>query len=110
MTEPSLTEEIRGLLELARGRGLEYPITDKQQFVDAMTAGGGEVVFRGQSFDAEFAARLIPDFFFPLHSEADLLEKTKDLLVARGMRPIADLDVPVADSAYLSGGDRRADA
>ncbi|SDS74300.1 polyprenyl synthetase family protein [Actinopolymorpha singaporensis] len=109
MIEPTLEEEIRGLLELARGRNLQYPIAEKQQFVDAMTASGGEVVFRGESFDTEFAARLIPDFFFPLDSEADLLEKTKDLLVARGMRPLADLDVAVSDSVYPASGDRRAE-
>lgn len=77
------------LLHLARQRGLRYPIATKGDFVRQMTESGDQVVFRRMSYDAAFAASLIPEFFFPVDSEDDLMEKATELLMARGLLPLA---------------------
>jgi len=86
-----LTDTWRELLSLARGRDLVYPMATKDDFIAQMTRSGKAVVFRNQSYDAERVARLIPQFFFPVASEQDLMHKTLELLVSRGLLPVQAL-------------------
>jgi hypothetical protein len=76
------------LEQLASERDLRFPIATKTEYIAQMTASGEQIVFRGETYDAEFAANLIPEMFFPLESERDLIEKVADLLVARGLSPV----------------------
>ena len=85
------------LERIARARELVYPIETKREFVTQMTRSEDPVAFRGMSYDAEFAAELIPDFFFPLDSEDDLLTKASELLMARGL-----LAVPASTAGRAS--------
>ena len=80
------------LLELARARGLEYPIETKERFVTQMTQSGEAVIFRGIPYDPEFGASLIPEFFFPITSEDDLVHKAMELIMSRGLVPFEQLD------------------
>jgi hypothetical protein len=84
----AIADELR---RLARSRDLRFPIKAKALFVEQMTAGP-PVTFRGETYDAAFAAQLIPAFFFPLASEDELLAKTLELLMARGMVPLQPVD------------------
>lgn len=81
------TEE---LAALAAEVNLRFPISVKDEFVAQMAQNGPSVTFRGEHYDVRFAANLIPEFFFPLDSVEDLVEKVADLLVARGMAPVAE--------------------
>ena len=76
---------VSDLSSISRSRELSYPMATKQDFVAQMTRSGDPIVFDGVSYDAEFAAALIPDFFFPVESEADLVTKSTELLYARGL-------------------------
>ena len=76
--------EIAALLRL---RDLTYPIATKADFVRLMTRAAEPVLFRGRRYDPGFAARLVPEFFFPVTSEQDLVAKLGELLVARGLSP-----------------------
>jgi hypothetical protein len=76
------------LKQLARERDLHFPIATKAEYVAQMVASHDPVVFRGDTYEVEFAANLIPEMFFPLESEGDLIEKISDLLVARGLSPV----------------------
>src|SRR5215208_5582576 len=78
----------RDLIRIARERRLPYPIASKADFVAAMAATGESVRFRDQTYPVEFAANLIPEFFFPILDEEDLVAKAGDLLVARGLSPL----------------------
>jgi hypothetical protein len=73
--------------ELLRARNLRFPISTKEDFVAQMVRGG-EVVFRGISYDPSFAAGLMPEFFFPVLSEEDMTQKGVELMIARGLFPL----------------------
>ena len=88
MTQEAIEQQQREFVDLARERGLSFPIETKDEFVTQMTRAGGTVVFRGKPYDAEAAARLMPDFFFPLASEEELVSKSLELLMSRGMLPL----------------------
>jgi hypothetical protein len=71
--------------ELLRDRALHFPIPTKEDFVNQMAGSGTPVVFRKTSYDPHFAAGLTPEFFFPIESAEDLLQKGVELMVARGL-------------------------
>ena len=72
---------------LFSGRHFEYPIATKSEFAQQMAAGGVQVQFRGASYDVMQGAQLLPDFFFPLLCEDDMLDKVTELLISRGLLP-----------------------
>lgn len=74
--------------ELLRDRALRFPIPTKEDFVEQMAHSGRPVVFRKTQYDPHFAAGLMPEFFFPVQSADDLLQKGVELMVARGLFPI----------------------
>ncbi|MEO7143304.1 MAG: hypothetical protein ABI165_07340 [Bryobacteraceae bacterium] len=78
-------EEYPEIAELLRDRNLSFPIPTKEDFVDQMTRSGTPVVFRKTSYDPHFAAGLMPEFFFPVVSPDDLLQKGVELMIARGL-------------------------
>lgn len=78
------------LAQITASRRLSFPIATKADFVAQMTSGDEPVLFRGESYDARFAANLIPEFFFPVASEEDLTGKAEELLIARGLTPLGD--------------------
>lgn len=71
--------------ELLRDRQLSFPILTKDDFVEQMSGSGRPVIFRKTSYDPKFAAGLMPEFFFPVTSAEDLLQKGVELMVARGL-------------------------
>jgi hypothetical protein len=73
------------IAELIKGRGLVFPIVCKRDFIAQMTKSGEAICFRGVTYDPSFAAGLVPDFFFPVTCEQDMLEKAVDLITARGL-------------------------
>jgi hypothetical protein len=73
------------LMRIARERPLQYPVETKTDFIAQLTSWPGSIMFRGQVYPVEFAARLIPEFFFPLRDEEDLMAKATELLIARGL-------------------------
>jgi hypothetical protein len=81
-------QQLEELVELARARGLLYPIDSKSDFVAQMSRSSAPVVFRGQEYDPAWSSQLIPEFFFPVASEGDLVAKALELLMARGMLPL----------------------
>lgn len=80
-----LLEQYPEIADLLRGRTLSFPIPTKEDWVHQMTYSGAPVVFRKTSYDPHFAAGLMPDFFFPVTSPEDLLQKGVELMVARGL-------------------------
>jgi len=76
------------IIELIRSRQLSYPVASKADFVAQMVQSGAPVVFRGKVYDPEFAAGLMPEFFFPVESERDMYRKAVDLITARGLLPM----------------------
>jgi len=84
----NVTRQREEFVALARARGLRFPIETKAQFIAQMLRPGGPVIFRGVAYDPEFAANLIPEFFFPIDSEQDLVAKALELLMARGLLPL----------------------
>jgi hypothetical protein len=78
-------EQYPEIAELLRDRNLQFPIPTKEDFVNQMTASGTSVVFRKTSYDPRFAAGLMPEFFFPVTSPEDLLQKGVELMIARGL-------------------------
>lgn len=83
-----LLDEISVIL---RSRGIEYPVADREGFVRQMCRTPAPVTFAGTSYDTEFAANLVPDFLFPMESEADMVQKVRELLVSRGLLPLSSL-------------------
>jgi hypothetical protein len=81
-------EQYPEICELLRERNLQFPIPTKEDFVNQMTASGKPVLFRKTSYDPRFAAGLMPEFFFPVTSPEDLLQKGVELMIARGLFPI----------------------
>ncbi len=71
--------------ELLRQRNLQFPLASKDEFIAQMTAHNQPVVFRKILYDPHFAAELMPEFFFPIESEADMLQKGVELMIARGL-------------------------
>jgi hypothetical protein len=78
-------EDYPEIAELLRDRNLVFPIPTKEDFVLQMTRPGTPVVFRKISYDPHFAAGLMPEFFFPVVSPDDLLQKGVELMIARGL-------------------------
>jgi len=86
MSCPSFSlEQYPEIVELLRDRNLQFPIPTKENFVNQMTASGTAVIFRKTSYDPRFAAGLMPEFFFPIDSPEDLLQKGVELMIARGL-------------------------
>lgn len=77
------------VVRFLRGQGLGYPLGTKDEFIAQMTRVKRSVTFHGRRYDVGSAAHLVPDFFFPITSEADLLVKVRELLMARGLVPMA---------------------
>jgi hypothetical protein len=75
------------VLTLIRSRHLEYPIASKAAFLRLMTQSTEPVFFRGKAYDAGYAS-FVPDFFFPVASEQDLVTKITELLISRGLLPL----------------------
>jgi hypothetical protein len=73
--------------ELLRVRKLRFPLPTKEDFV-AQMAERGQVIFRNISYDPHFAAELMPEFFFPIKSEEDMVQKGVELMIARGLFPV----------------------
>jgi hypothetical protein len=86
-------EQYPEIQELLRDRHLTFPIPSKDDFVDQMTRAGTPVVFRKTSYDPHFAAGLMPEFFFPIASPDDLLQKGVELMIARGLFAVPRADV-----------------
>ncbi|MEO7084734.1 MAG: hypothetical protein ABI442_04695 [Gemmatimonadaceae bacterium] len=84
----TIASQLRQVLD---HRNLSFPITESADFVEQMVAGGETVEFRGVVYDTRLGATLLPDFFFPLESAEDLLQKTCELLVVRGLAPASQL-------------------
>jgi hypothetical protein len=80
-----LLEQYPEIEELLRDRNLSFPIPTKEDFVYQMTCSGTPVIFRKTSYDPHFAAGLMPEFFFPVTSPEDLLQKGVELMIARGL-------------------------
>ena len=78
-------EQYPEIAELLRDRNLSFPIPTKEDFVNQMTRSETPVVFRKTSYDPHFAAGLMPEFFFPVTSPEDLLQKGVELMIARGL-------------------------
>jgi hypothetical protein len=76
---------------LADSVGLTFPIASKQDFVVQMTKASSRIRFNGLDYDSQFAANLIPAFFFPLENLDDLLTKSTELLLSRGFVPDHDI-------------------
>ena len=73
---------------LIRSLDLKYPIVSKAEFITMMSRSKQPVIFRGKAFEASYGASLVPDFFFPVTSEEDLILKVSELLMARGLLPL----------------------
>ena len=73
--------------QLLRERKLQFPIFTKDDFIEQMTMRGEPVMFRNIAYDPHFAAELMPEFFFPISSEEDMLQKGVELMIARGLFP-----------------------
>jgi|SRR5208282_453084 len=80
-----LLEQYPEIAELLRDRSLSFPIPTKEDWIHQMTCSGTPVVFRKTSYDPGFAAGLMPDFFFPVTTPEDLLQKGVELMIARGL-------------------------
>jgi hypothetical protein len=78
-------DEYPEIAELLRDRCLSFPIPTKEDFINQMAGTGVPVVFRKTSYDPKFAAGLMPEFFFPVVSPEDLLQKGVELMIARGL-------------------------
>jgi hypothetical protein len=87
-------EQYPEIAELLRDRPLSYPIATKEDFVEQMSGSGRPVVFRKTSYDPKFAAGLMPEFFFPVESPEDLLQKGVELMVARGLFKFPEYEAP----------------
>jgi hypothetical protein len=98
----TLEEQTREFVKMSRERGLRFPLQTKDEFIQAMTVSSEPVHFRGQEYSAADVSRLIPDFFFPLTSEDDLIRKATELLMARGLLPVQPLDAQ--PSGEMAGG------
>lgn len=89
----ALAEGVRGvddgLVKFLCAQRLSYPLETKDEFIAQMARVRQRVNFRGRRYDVSSAAQLVPDFFFPVTSEADLLVKVGELLMARGLAPLA---------------------
>lgn len=94
MDHDVVLQQLEELAEIARDRGLIYPIDTKSDFVAQMVRLSAPVVFRGTPYAPEWASQLIPEFFFPVASERDLLAKAMELLMARGMLPLIAVAQP----------------
>jgi hypothetical protein len=88
------------ILPLIRSRALEYPIASKAHFLVLMNRPKRPVLFRGTAYDAGFGAGLVPEFFFPVTSEDDLITKITQLLMSRGL---VALDGPAVPAAARQG-------
>jgi hypothetical protein len=76
------------IARLLQDRPLFFPIVTKKDFIEQMVASGEQIVFRGVAYDTRFGAGLLPDFFFPLQSADDLITKTVELIISRGLLPL----------------------
>ncbi len=85
MTSSELAALAPELLDILRSRSLSFPIETKNGFIAQMTTPSHSIMFRGVSYDAAFGAGLMPEFFFPITSEEDLLAKAAELLISRGL-------------------------
>ncbi|TMQ14056.1 MAG: hypothetical protein E6J91_16535 [Deltaproteobacteria bacterium] len=83
-----LLDRYPDIAELLRRQSFSYPINTKADFIEQMVAVSDTVVFRGVPYDTRFGAGLLPDFFFPLASEEDLVTKVAELLISRGLVPL----------------------
>ena len=72
------------LRQIANEPRLHYPVATKADFVAQMTQAA-TVTFRGTQYSSMPAADLVPDFFFPLTSADDLVQKASELVAARGL-------------------------
>ena len=81
--------ECSEIAELLEKHSLAFPIATKQDFIEQMVASSEQVVFRGVAYNVRFGAGLLPEFFFPLQSSDDLMAKTVELMISRGLLPLS---------------------
>lgn len=94
-------DDLRGI---AYAPCLRYPIATKAEFV-AQLSTVGSVTFRRTEYQAA-AANLIPAFFFPVPSADELVERTMDLLVARGLAAAPESARPALPPGPVARRDR----
>ena len=70
---PDVMDVVRSVRH-AVGR-VTYPVQSFEQLADAL----GGVTIAGGSFSIADAQRLLPPYYFPIHSEEDLISKVADL-------------------------------
>jgi uncharacterized protein (DUF4213/DUF364 family) len=92
MVEISLSTQYSELVELARTHNLKFPIENKEQFISQMTKSNSPLIFRGKAYESTFATDLLPEFFFPITSESDLINKALELMMSRGLIPCQSLE------------------
>src|SRR5438093_8610875 len=78
-------DAMRQLLQLVALVEFRFPILTKDDFVSHMTEMAKTVNFNGIEYEMRFAANLVPAFFFPVEDLGDLLGKTTELLLSRGL-------------------------
>jgi len=83
--------------QLLKERALLFPIPDKDNFIEQMAGRGEPVMFRNIAYDPLFAADLMPEFFFPILSADDMLQKGVELMVARGLFPAPESTTQAAE-------------
>lgn len=83
--------------QLLKERALQFPIPDKGNFIEQMAGRGEPVIFRNIAYDPLFAADLMPEFFFPILSPDDMLQKGVELMVARGLFPAPEITAEASE-------------
>jgi hypothetical protein len=73
------------IVRLLDNCSLSFPIPTKNDFIEQLVASRDQIEFRGVMYDTRFGAGLLPSFFFPLESADDLIVKTVELLISRGL-------------------------
>ena len=88
MISSDMLAQYSEVVELVHTRRFEYPIETKAQFIVQMSVSREPIIFRGVPYDPVFGASLVPEFFFPITSEQELIGKVIELIISRGLLPL----------------------
>jgi hypothetical protein len=70
---------------------LNYPIVDTEQLAEALGGHEAKVAWGGRRHKVSQAVKVVPDYYFPIESEEDLLVKAVNLELFRPGTRIAPL-------------------
>ena len=82
---------------------LTYPIEDSRQLIESLGGEQATIEWEGVTHQAGQAVKVVPDDYFPIESEEDLLVKAVNLELLRPDSPLASVEMASEEKLPAAG-------